>query len=172
MLTGVYETLRSAGRELVLELGERPSVEDAVAVLRREAESLAADPSATETQRRNAGEALRVATVGSRPEKLVDLSAFATRGARAASFESARKDAELAALEELAAHDRDLLQELLERFAAEYAAAKRRESAVDFEDLQLAARDLLRDDSSVREATQLRFRMVMVDEFQDTNRLQ
>ena len=76
------------------------------------------------------------------------------------------------ALEELAAHDRDLLQELLERFGVEYAAAKRRESVVDFEDLQLAARDLLRDDEDVREATRLRFRMVMVDEFQDTNRLQ
>ena len=172
MLTGVYETLRSAGRPLMLELGERPSVDDAIARLRAEAELLAADPAATETQRRNAAEVLRVATVGSLPEKLVDLSAFWTRGVRAAAFESARKEAELAALEELAAHDRDLLQELLEGFAAEYAAAKRRESAVDFEDLQLAARDLLRDDLSVREATQLRFRMVMVDEFQDTNRLQ
>ena len=68
--------------------------------------------------------------------------------------------------------DRDLLQELLERFGAEYAAAKRRESVVDFEDLQLAARDLLRDDDAVRDETRLRFRMVMVDEFQDTNRLQ
>ena len=156
----------------MLELGERPSVDDAVSRLRAEAELLAGDPSATETQRRNAGEALRVATAGSLPEKLVDLSAFATRGVRAAAFESARKEAERAALEELAAHDRDLLQELLERFATEYAAAKRRESAVDFEDLQLAARDLLRDDAGVRDATQLRFRMVMVDEFQDTNRLQ
>ncbi|MGH3126466.1 MAG: UvrD-helicase domain-containing protein, partial [Gaiellaceae bacterium] len=172
MLTGVYETLRSAGRELVLELGERPSVDDAISCLRAEAELLAGDSSATETQRRNAGEALRVATAGSLPERLVDLSAFATRGVRAAAFESARKEAERAALEELAAHDRDLLQELLERFATEYAAAKRRESAVDFEDLQLAARNLLRDDSAVRDATQLRFRMVMVDEFQDTNRLQ
>jgi ATP-dependent helicase/nuclease subunit A len=172
MLTGVYETLRSAGRELVLELGERPQLDDAVAALRLEAEAVVADPAATETQRRNAGEALRVVTTGSPPEKLVDLSAFATRGVRAAAFEAARKDAERTALEELAAHDRDLLQELLERFAAEYATAKRRESAVDFEDLQLAARDLLRDDDAVREATQLRFRMVMVDEFQDTNRLQ
>ena len=43
---------------------------------------------------------------------------------------------------------------------------------VDFEDLQLAARDLLRSDEAVREEMQLRFRMVMVDEFQDTNRLQ
>jgi ATP-dependent helicase/nuclease subunit A len=172
MLTGVYETLRSAGRELVLELGERPSVASAVTAFRAEAEALAADVSGTETQRRNASEALRVATDGSPPERLVDLSAFACRGERAASFESARKNVERAALEELAAHDRDLLQDLLVRFGAEYAAAKRRESVVDFEDLQLAARDLLRDVSSVREATRLRFRMVMVDEFQDTNRLQ
>jgi ATP-dependent exoDNAse (exonuclease V) beta subunit len=127
---------------------------------------------ATETQSRNAGEALLVATDGSPPERLVDLSALRCQGARAVSFESARKRLELAALEELAAHDRDLLQELLERFASEYAAAKRRESVVDFEDLQLAARDLLRDDEATREATQSRFRMVMVDEFQDTNRLQ
>jgi len=34
MLGGVYETLRSAGRELVLELGERPSLEDALARFR------------------------------------------------------------------------------------------------------------------------------------------
>ena len=172
MLTGVYETLRSAGRDLVLELGGRPSVDDAVTVLRTEAEALAADSSATATQRRNADELLRVATLGSPPERLVDLSAFACKGSRAASYEQARKALERAALEELAAHDRDLLQELLERFGVAYAAAKRRESVVDFEDLQLAARDLLRDDSAVRDATQLRFRMVMVDEFQDTNRLQ
>ncbi len=172
MLTGVFETMRSAGRELVLELGERSSLEDAIARLRAEAGQLADDASATVTQRRNATETLRVVGAASLPERLIDLSAFAAKGARAASFELARKAAERAALEELAAADRDLLQELLERFAAEYAAAKRRESAVDFEDLQLAARDLLRDDEAVREETQLRFRIVMVDEFQDTNRLQ
>ena len=172
MLTGVYETLRSAGRDLVLELGARPSVDDAVAALRTEAEALAGDPSATATHHRNADELLRVATPGSPPERLIDLSAFVCRGPRAASYEQARKALERAALEELAAHDRDLLQELLERFSTEYAAAKRRESVVDFEDLQLATRDLLRDDAGVREATQLRFRTVMVDEFQDTNRLQ
>ena len=172
MLTGVYETLRSAGRELVLELGERPGLADAVERLRSEAAALAADESATATQRRNASEALRVVTEGSPPERLVDLSAFQCRGARAASFEQSRKAAERAGLEELAAHDRDLLQELLERFAEEYEAAKRRESAIDFEDLQLAARDLLRDRTDIREAMQMRFRLVMVDEFQDTNRLQ
>jgi ATP-dependent exoDNAse (exonuclease V) beta subunit len=172
MLTGVYETLRSAGRELVLELGERPGLADAIERLRAEAAVLAADESATPTQRRNSGEALRVVTEGSPPERLVDLSAFQCKGARAASFEEARRAAERAGLEELAAHDRDLLQELLECFAAEYAAAKRRESSVDFEDLQLAARDLLRDQTDIRDAMQLRFRLLMVDEFQDTNRLQ
>ena len=50
MLTGVYETLRSAGRELVLELGERPSLAARAAELRAEAERLAADASATATQ--------------------------------------------------------------------------------------------------------------------------
>ncbi|MEP7223571.1 MAG: UvrD-helicase domain-containing protein, partial [Actinomycetota bacterium] len=172
MLTGVYETLRSAGRELSLELGERSSLRDAIERLRSEAALLAADAAATPTQRQNSSEALRVVTEGSPPERLVDLSGLQCRGARAASFEQARKAAERAGLEELAAHDRDLLQELLERFAEEYAAAKRRESAVDFEDLQLAARDLLRDHAEIREAMQLRFRLLMVDEFQDTNRLQ
>jgi ATP-dependent exoDNAse (exonuclease V) beta subunit len=72
----------------------------------------------------------------------------------------------------LAARDKELLQELLDLFAAEYRAAKERESALDFEDLQLYARDLLRDDARIREAEQLRFRAIMVDEFQDTNALQ
>jgi ATP-dependent exoDNAse (exonuclease V) beta subunit len=172
MLTGVYETLRSAGRDLVLELGARPELGDAVATLRSEATALAADESATANQRQAATEALRMVTESSPPERVVDLSGLQCRGSGAASYELARKAVERTALEELAAHDRELLQDLLERFAAEYEAAKRRESAVDFEDLQLAARNLLRDDEEVRDSVRLRFRMVMVDEFQDTNRLQ
>ena len=118
----------------------------AIARLRAEAAAARGGRVGDRDPARSAGEALRVATDGSPPERVVDLSALQCRGARAASYEQARKAVERAALEELAAHDRELLQELLERFAAEYAAAKRRESAVDFEDLQLAARDLLRDD--------------------------
>jgi ATP-dependent exoDNAse (exonuclease V) beta subunit len=145
MLTDVYETLRSAGRELVLELGERPRLEEAVEAFREEAACLAADAAATDLQRANATEALGVVVPGALPERLVDLTAFACRSsARTTMYEEARKQLERAALEELAAADRDLLQELLERFAAQYAEAKRREAAVDFEDLQLAARDLLR----------------------------
>ncbi len=68
--------------------------------------------------------------------------------------------------------DRDLVQELLDGFAAAYAGAKRRESALDFEDLQLVARDVLRDHPELRDREATRFRAIMVDEFQDTNRLQ
>ena len=172
MLTGVYETLRSAGRGLVLQLGERPSVAGAVEAFREAAQCLVDDEGATATQRGNAAEALRIVANEPPPERLVDLAALRCRGARAASYDEARKGLERAALEELAAGDRDLLQELLELFATEYAEAKRRESVVDFEDLQLAARDLLRSSPELREEIQLRFRLVMVDEFQDTNRLQ
>src|SRR5438093_1301807 len=169
MLTGVYETLRSAGRDLELELGERPSLDDRLAALRDAARCLADDPEATDLQRGSAAQALEL---GTNPERLLDLGALQCRGERARTFEEARKGVEQAALEELAARDRDLLQELLTGFAEEYAAAKARESALDFEDLQLLARDLLRSSDAIREAEQLRFRVIMVDEFQDTNRLQ
>jgi ATP-dependent helicase/nuclease subunit A len=172
MLTGVYETLRSAGRDLVLELGDRPGLEDAVESFRDEADCLARDERSTPTQRANAAEALRLVANDPPPERLLDLSALRCRGSRAASYELARRGLEQVALEQLAASDRELLQELLDRFAAEYAEAKRRESVVDFEDLQLAARELLRSSTEVQESVRLRFRLVMVDEFQDTNRLQ
>jgi ATP-dependent helicase/nuclease subunit A len=172
MLTGVSETLRSSGRPLVLERGERPGLADAVSAFREEAECLARDESATSTQRSNAAEALRLVSNDPPPERMVDLTALRCRGSRAASYEQVRHGLEQAALEEIAASDRDLLQELLERFGEEYAEAKRRESVVDFEDLQLAARELLGSSREVRESVQLRFRLVMVDEFQDTNRLQ
>ncbi len=168
MLTGVYETLRSAGRDLKLELGEQAGVPERLAELKAAASVLAADPDATENQLASASAALALA---SNPEQLLDLELPAS-GDRAAEFRAARDRLQQAALEELAARDSELLQELLDIFASEYAAAKQRESALDFEDLQLLARDLLRDDAGVRETEQLRFRAIMVDEFQDTNRLQ
>ena len=107
------------------------------------------------------------------PDRLVDLSAHKVRGSeRTASYEEARKVVEQSALDELAVRDRDLLQALLEGFARAYDAAKRREGVLDFEDLQLNARDLLRSNERIREREHLRFAAIMVDEFQDTNRLQ
>ena len=61
---------------------------------------------------------------------------------------------------------------LLALYGRRYEALKRGESALDFEDLELMARDLLRDRPDVREAWSERFVHVMVDEYQDTNKLQ
>jgi ATP-dependent helicase/nuclease subunit A len=172
MLTGVYATLRAAGRPLALELGERPGLEGRVEELREAARCLIDDVDGGETARATAARALEVLEERSLPERLLDLSELKARGEHAASYEEARRAVEQAALDELARRDRDLLQELLEAFEGSYRAAKEREGALDFEDLQLEARDLLRDNDSVRERESWRFRSVMVDEFQDTNRLQ
>jgi len=53
-----------------------------------------------------------------------------------------------------------------------YEAQCQREGVVDFGELMLRSYELLRDHDSVREHYQLRFRHILVDEFQDTNRLQ
>jgi len=71
-------------------------------------------------------------------------------------------DADLAAL---------LQGELLDSIRR-YDELKRRSGRVDFVDLLLRARDLVRDDDSVRADFQERFTHVFVDEFQDTDPLQ
>ncbi len=172
MLTSVYETLRAAGRELDLEVAERPELGERIGELQAAASSLAGDPDATETQRRTAAELHELLERDRRSDRLMNLAGFKARGDRAAGYGEALAAVEQAALDEAAARDRALLQELLTEFAARYAEAKARESALDFEDLQLEARDLLRAQPELREREQARFRSILVDEFQDTNRLQ
>ena len=140
-------------------LGDAPGLDDAIARVRAAAG--------------DADEAARLVELLDRrpvPESLLDLSGYAVK--RDDDYEQARKALEQAALNVVAARDRALLEELLQAFERSYQAAKDRESALDFEDLQLRARNLLRDDDRIREQEQLRFRQVCVDEFQDTNRLQ
>jgi ATP-dependent helicase/nuclease subunit A len=178
MLTGVYETLRSAGRELALEVAARPGLEERIAELREAARCVIEDTAEMEKAETARESAVRAIDLLERPpasERLIDLSDLAARGGprdRFASYEEARKAVEQAALDELAARDRALLEDLLRRFADAYAAAKDAESALDFEDLQLNARNLLRDHPAIRDRESWRFRSVLVDEFQDTNRLQ
>jgi ATP-dependent helicase/nuclease subunit A len=64
------------------------------------------------------------------------------------------------------------LRELVRRFGGAYERLKATRSALDFEDLQLRARELLSANESVRERYREQFRHLMVDEFQDTNGLQ
>jgi DNA helicase-2/ATP-dependent DNA helicase PcrA len=53
-----------------------------------------------------------------------------------------------------------------------YEEQCQREGVVDFGELMLRSYELLRDNEPVREHYQRRFRHILIDEFQDTNRLQ
>src|SRR4029079_2243250 len=53
-----------------------------------------------------------------------------------------------------------------------YEEQCQREGVVDFAELMLRTYELMRDNAALREHYQRRFRHVLVDEFQDTNRLQ
>ncbi len=163
MLTGVHETLRSSGLELRLEATGDPRLEARVEDLRSAAEALGSE---------RAIEALRLLDPPPRPEQLLDLTELADPSDAAETYEDARRELEQAALEALAARDREQLQELLLAYDRAYRAAKDRESALDFEDLQLLARSLLQENPEIRERESWRFASIMVDEFQDTNRLQ
>ena len=74
----------------------------------------------------------------------------------------AKADADLAAL---------LHGEMLECLRA-YEARKRESGALDFLDLLIKARDLVRDSEEIRREFRARFRAILVDEFQDTDPLQ
>jgi len=155
MLTGVHETLRSSGLELRIDPREQPKLDEAVEELRELARAAGDDA------------ALRFVDSAAGPEGLLDLSDLQTP-----ELDEARRGVERAALEALAARDREQLQELMLTYDRAYREAKDRESALDFEDLQLLARELLQEQAEIRERESWRFRSIMVDEFQDTNRLQ
>jgi ATP-dependent helicase/nuclease subunit A len=69
---------------------------------------------------------------------------------------------------ELAAELRDLLWSVVEAYQDE----KRRAGLIDFADLLIGARDLVRDDADTRRHLQDRFTHLFVDEFQDTDPVQ
>jgi ATP-dependent helicase/nuclease subunit A len=68
--------------------------------------------------------------------------------------------------------DHTMLRVLLELYGERYEEGKRRRSGLDFEDLELIARDLLAGSEGLREQYASRFAHVLVDEYQDTNPLQ
>ena len=65
-----------------------------------------------------------------------------------------------------------LLQQELRGAVERYVAAKAKAGALDFLDLLLGARNLVRDCAHVRRGFQERFKRIFVDEFQDTDPLQ
>ena len=121
-----------------------------------------------------------LATLGERavadPVEIEELafqgSANALKGSACEQFRSAHA----AYLDHCARHreylNHVLLRDLIARYGRHYAELKRDRSGLDFDDLQLLTRDLLRDERGIRDAYAERFAHVMVDEFQDTNPLQ
>jgi ATP-dependent helicase/nuclease subunit A len=179
MLGGVFERLRSAGRPLELGRSDGGGLGAALARLRESAARAQSEPDDVDLRARVV-QALELAGSDAGgdahdPVRFLDLSdlrAGSRAGDEVAAYDDALAAVESAALEAVAARDRDLLQALLVGFEDAYRSAKARESALDFEDLQLLARDLLAVNETVRERTRWRFRSIMIDEFQDTNRLQ
>jgi DNA helicase-2/ATP-dependent DNA helicase PcrA len=60
----------------------------------------------------------------------------------------------------------------LDKLRRAYESDKRTRQLLDYDDLLVKLRDLLSVDESVRQAVSHRFRYILVDEYQDTNRLQ
>lgn len=65
-----------------------------------------------------------------------------------------------------------MLQPQIEDIRARYEARKRATGAMDFDDLLSLWLKLMRTDTDTRELYQRRFQFILVDEYQDTNRLQ
>ena len=167
MLTAVHERLRSAGWPLELGADGTISPDQAIERLRDSLAEL--DDEAPQ------GEWSLPELIGAEPtpERLLELDSWMPAELlKSPTLEVPLADVRAAALETVARRDRTLLEQLLSGFDRAYAEAKRRESSVDFEDLQLLVRDLLHERADVRQELQWRFRSIMVDEFQDTNRLQ
>ena len=71
---------------------------------------------------------------------------------------------------DLVARDEEMRKKI--EIYALYEEQCQREGVVDFGELMLRSYELLRDNTAVREHYQRRFRHILIDEFQDTNKLQ
>jgi ATP-dependent helicase/nuclease subunit A len=87
-------------------------------------------------------------------------------------FETLCRESVEPALERWRRHLHPVLMRAVAPAADEYTAWRRRNGRLNFQDLLLLARDLLRDHPHVRRAFQERFVPILVDEFQDTDPIQ
>jgi ATP-dependent helicase/nuclease subunit A len=180
MIAGVHAELRSRG-VAVPKLPDPPTPDPEAAIARA---IEAAGECLAELRERNGkrGEAdrelleraiARLSTPGPAPD-LDELRALATRSK--AKPLAPYKEAIEAAISRVAEAGEGALAyahlaELLELFSARFEAAKAHRAGIDFEDLQILAARLL-ERAEIGEHYRTRFRQILVDEFQDTNRLQ
>jgi len=128
----------------------------------------------SEGERELLARALERLSAAGGPPSLDELRALAT-SSRAKTLSSYREAIEAATRAVAEAGEGRVayghLAELLELFTARFEAAKERRAGIDFEDLQIIAARLL-ERAEIGEHYRSRFRQILVDEFQDTNRLQ
>ncbi|HET9186244.1 MAG TPA: UvrD-helicase domain-containing protein, partial [Solirubrobacterales bacterium] len=180
LVVGIHEELRSRGIAAP-QLPEPPAADPAAAIRRavevgRECieELRGAGGKRADRDRELLEEGLaRLDRLG--PQPSVDDLRSAGTGSGAKSLTPYREAIEAAVARTAEAGEGGVvyrhLAELLRLFSARFAAAKERRAGIDFEDLQiLAARVLERD--GIGGHYRGRFRQILVDEFQDTNRLQ
>ncbi|MEA2151267.1 MAG: ATP-dependent helicase/nuclease subunit, partial [Solirubrobacteraceae bacterium] len=180
-IAGAHDALRSAGQTRP-RLPRPPAVADS-AQLRGELHDAAA-AAARELVLAGAGQ--RVMEARERLDRCLELLrgdapepalADVHVGMGAGALKSPACDGYRAALARYATACRDhravaavrLLDELLALYAAAYADAKRARAGLDFDDLELLARDLLVAEPVLGRSYAERFDRVMVDEFQDSN---
>ena len=175
MVIGAHAELRSRGAaEPAL---PEPPAPDPPGALRRAA--AAAERAAEELKPGSANRelverALELLADPERPPSLDELASVRT-GSKAKPMAEYREaiEAALSAVAEAGEGGRAYrhLGELLTLFSARFAAVKERRAGIDFEDLQILAARLL-ERTELGSAYRSRFSHLLVDEFQDTNRLQ
>jgi ATP-dependent exoDNAse (exonuclease V) beta subunit len=184
-IVGVYNELRSRGEREPALPPLPPEPPDPRGELIQAASTLAGelgtipDPAARvcEALARLAGVASSVGVADPWPG---DLDALKLPGGNGAALSSAGCEAYQASLERVrrwsehrcARRTYAALEQLLRLFAKRYDELKRGASAVDFEDLELIVRDLFAGSAELRERYGGRFEQIMVDESQDTNKIQ
>jgi len=102
----------------------------------------------------------------------ISSTAKAFRGEACERYSKALKRAQSAVAGHVLAPAYEQLRELVSRFGAGYERLKQDRAALDFEDLQLKAVELLSESDALRDRYRDQFDHLMVDEFQDTNALQ
>jgi ATP-dependent helicase/nuclease subunit A len=180
MIAGVHEEIRSRGTERPrLPEPPQPDVEGAIA---RAVEATAgcleelreSNGKRSAQERERLERALALLSRHGPPPTLDELRPLAT-GSKAKAL-APYKEAVDAAIARIAEAGEGgvayrHLAALLELFSARFEAAKERRAGIDFEDLQILAARML-ERAEIGEAYRARFSQILVDEFQDTNRLQ
>ncbi len=93
-------------------------------------------------------------------------------GPQRGAFETLCRETIEPALRRWREHLHPIVMSVLVPAVAEYRQWRRRSGKLNFQDLLLLARDLLRNDGEVRRTFQTRFLPILVDEFQDTDPIQ